>query len=126
MPYPANRLNAIRLVQGQTKRVAVRVKTKEGRGVSLEGARVLMTVRRTAGSAVLIAKTTGSGIAITDPARGEAVITLDTTDTCQLEAGAYRYDVWVEFPGEGGAPPVRYPVVHYAEIHVEDSVTDFT
>lgn len=125
MPHPANRLNAIRLVQGQTKKVRVRVRTKEGRVVRLEGAKLYMSVRKTAGDTLLITKTSDSGIELTDLAKGEATITLDSTDTAQLEAGAYRYDVWVEFPAEGSTPATRYPVVQYAEIHVEDSVTEF-
>ena len=58
----------------------------------------------------------------TDKEADEAVATLNINDTAQLEAGTYRYDVWIEFPGD---PPVRQPVVQYAEIHVSDSVTEF-
>jgi len=125
VPHPPNRLNALRLVQGQTKTFSVRVKTKEGREARLEGATLYMSVRKTAGSPVLISKTTGSGIVVTDPFKGVAVVTLDTTDTAQLQAGTYRYDIWVEFPAHGTSPPVRHPVVQYAELHVEDSVTEF-
>lgn len=122
MPHPSNRLNAIRLVQGQTKSVSVKVKTNEGRVATLIGAKLYLTVRKTAGSPILITKTTGDGIEVTDAAKGEAVATLNINDTAQLEAGTYRYDVWIEFPGD---PPVRQPVVQYAEIHVSDSVTEF-
>jgi hypothetical protein len=123
LPVASNRLNALRLVQGQTKSFLVAVKTKEGRVVNLGSAKLYMSVRRTAGTTVLISKTSGDGIEITDAAKGEATITLETTDTAQLVAGDYRYDVWVEFPGD---PPKRQPIVQYAEIHVEDSITEFT
>ena len=125
MAHPPHRLNSIRLVQGQTNTISVTVKTKVGRAAPIQGAKLYMRVRKTAGSPVLITKTSDDGIETTDPFKGIAVITLSTTDTAQLEAGAYRYDVWVEFPAHGSTPAVRYPVVQFAEIHVEDSVTEF-
>lgn len=125
MPHPSNRLNAFRLVQGQTKKLILTVKTKEGRPARLEGATLYMSVRRLPGSPVLVSKRSGAGIESTDPQSGKATITLSSEDTLQLPAGTYRYDVWVEFPGEGGAPPTRHPVVHFAELSVEDSMTEF-
>lgn len=125
MPHPTNRLNAFRLVQGQTKKLDLTVKTREGRPASLQGATLYMSIRRLPGLPVLVAKRTGQGIESTDPSSGRATITLDAADTAQLEAGTYRYDVWVEIPGEGESPPKRYPVVHFAELSVEDSMTEF-
>lgn len=123
MATSGNRLNGVRLVQGQTKMFAVGVKTREGRPAQLGGAQMYMSVRRTQGAPVLIRKSMEDGIVITDPSKGEVTITLSSSDTIQLEPGDYRYDVWVEFDG---TPPVRFPVISYAEIRVEDSMTEFT
>jgi len=127
MPHPPNRLNAIRLVKGQTKSISVKVKTQEGRPVVLSGGTMLyMSVRRTAGSPVLIAKSTGNGIDVTDPAKGEATVVLDVADTAQLEVGAHRYDVWLVYPSsDEDSPEERFPIVKHAELYVEDSITEF-
>jgi hypothetical protein len=83
-----------------------------------------MTVRRRPNEDVLIAKTsdTNGGIQITDGSKGMAVITLSSDETASLETGEYRYDVWVVYPGN---PPVRKPVVKFAQLHVIDGLTDF-
>lgn len=125
MAHPPNRMNAIQLVQGQTKTVALRVKTGEGRPVPLQDVTLYMSVRKVAGSSVLISKVSGNGIHVTDSAKGEAVITLNTTDTSQLETGTYRYDIWIEFPAAEDIPMARYPIVQYAELNVGDAVTSF-
>ena len=122
MPHPVNSLNTLRMVQGQTKVISVKVKTASGKVAKLGGASMFFTLRKRAGTSVLIAKTTSDGIDITDPQAGEAVITLDVTDT-DLTPGEYRYDVWVEYPG---TPPVRQPVVKFAQLFVVDSLTSFT
>lgn len=125
MPHPPNRMNAIQLVQGQTKTVALKIKTGEGRPVPLQDTTLYMSVRKTAGSSVLISKVSGNGIHVTDSAKGEAVITLNTTDTSKLETGTYRYDIWIEFPETEDAPLARYPIIQYAELTVSDAVTSF-
>jgi hypothetical protein len=127
MSHPPNRLNAIRLVKGQTKNISVKVRTQEGRPVVLSGETVLyMSVRRTIGSPVLISKQTGSGIEVTDPAKGEATVVLDVTDTEQLETGVHRYDVWLVYPStDEVTPDERFPLVRHAELVVEDSITQF-
>ena len=112
MPNPPNRLNAIRTVQGSTKKFLVRVRTHEGRPVQLTDAVVRLSVRRLAGTEIVIAKVSSddtSGIKITDQSKGEITITLSTVDTELLEPGTHRYDVWIEFPVR--TPPERYPVV---------------
>lgn len=122
MPHPATRLNKIQVVRGQTKVIEITVKTREGRPAKLSGATLYLTVRKRADTDVLIVKTSGDGIEITDAAKGVAVATLNINDT-DIEAGDYRYDVWVEYPGD---PPVRQPVVQFAEMKVTDGLTDFT
>ncbi len=122
MPLPPNRLNALRLVQGATKKLLVRVRDHSGRPVALTSADVIMTVRRAAGTDPLIEKKVGAGVEITDPAKGIARVTLDVADTTGLAAGSYRYDVWVVLVGP---PEERYAVVRFAELVVVDSVTEF-
>lgn len=124
MPHPANsRLNAIRMVRGQTKKLQLSVKTREGRPARLAEAKLYMSVSRGVGEDVVLRKQTGDGIDVTDPVKGVASIVLSSDDTFQLASGTYRYDVWVEFPG---TPPERYPVVQFAQIEVLDSVTEFS
>ena len=122
MPHPVNSLNTLRMVQGQTKVISVKVKTANGRIAKLSGAKMFFSLRKRAGGTVLIAKTTDDGIEITNASKGEAVITLDIDDT-GLAPGEYRYDVWVEYPG---TPVVRQPVVKFAQLFVVNSLTDFT
>jgi hypothetical protein len=82
-----------------------------------------MTVRRGPNEDVLIAKTSvDDGIQITDGANGKAIITLTSNETESLKTGEYRYDAWVVYPGD---PPVRKPVVRFAQLHVIDGLTDF-
>jgi hypothetical protein len=127
MAHPANRVNAIKVIRGQTKVISVKVKTKAGRNAKLADASLIMTVRKRQDMGVLITKTTpkASGIEVTDAGKGDAIITLDINDTGGLEAGEYRYDVWVIFPGSGDELDVRQPVVKFAQMHVEDGLTDF-
>lgn len=123
MAHPANRLNAVRLVRGQTKKLNVSIKTTDGRPAKLQGAKLYMSVSRGPDEDVLIAKTLDSGIEVVDLAKAEARITLTSTETDLLTEGVYRYDIWIEL---AGTPPERYPVVVSAEIQVLDSVTSFT
>lgn len=123
MPFPPNRLNAVTIVHGQTAKLQVIVKTAEGRAYSLVGAKLFMSVRKAAGAPIVVAKTSDDGITITDQNKGIVEVTLTSEDTAKLDTGAWKYDVWVEFPG---APPVRYPVVSWADLHVLDSVTAFS
>lgn len=122
MPHPINSLNTLRMVQGQTKVISVKVKQANGRLAKLSGAKMFFSLRKKASGPVLIAKTIDDGIEITNGDKGEAVITLDINDT-NLASGEYRYDVWTEFPGD---PPVRQPVVKNAQLYVVNSLTDFT
>ena len=122
MPHPVNSLNTLRVVRGQTKTIRVKVKTAAGRNAKLSGAKMIFSLRKRALGDLLISKSTDDGIEITDPAKGEAVITLNVTDT-DLAAGEYRYDVWVEYPGD---PPVRQPVVKFAQLFIVDALTDFS
>lgn len=126
MPHPPNSLNTVRLVRNQTKILGLTVRTAKGKRANLNGATIFLTVRKTRGSPVLIAKTTpaSSGIEITDANNGEAVVTLSITDTELLELGEHRYDAWVVFAAS--TPDVRHPVVKNAQMHVTDSITDFS
>jgi len=122
MTSPGQLLNTIRLTRGQTKVLLITVKDQEGRPASLSGATIYFTARRDYTSDVVIEKNSpDNGIEITDAAKGEAVITLSSTDT-EVQRGTYRYDCWVEFPG---TPPIRHPVVKYADLCVEDRLTTF-
>ena len=126
MPHPANKLNTIRMVRGQTKVILVTVKTAAGRVAQLGAASLFFTLRKGASTTVLIAKKSGDGIEVTDAESGEATITLDITDT-DLAAGEYRFDVWVTFPATETEPEVRQPVVRFAQAYVTESLTtDFT
>lgn len=122
MPHPSNRLNKLRAVRHQTKVFSVTAKDQDGRAAKLGGASMFVTVRRSPSSAVLVAKTVGDGIEITEPDKGVAVVTLSTDDTASLEVGVHKYDVWVEFPG---SPVVRQPLVKLADLEITDSVTAF-
>ncbi len=114
----ANRMNTIRVVQGATKKLIVRVRDHEGRPVSLTDANVIMTVRQAAGTDPLIEKKVDGGVVLVDPSKGVARVTLDASDTLLLEAGTYRYDIWVDLPGT--------PRERYAVMVVVDSVTEFS
>ena len=123
MPLPANLLNSIRIVRGQTKVLDVVVKTCEGRLASLDGAVVYFTVRAEVGGDVVFrCKSPDDGIEVTDEVKGEATITISSVKS-DIAPGCYFYDLWVEFPGE---PPVRHPVVKKAELTVEASLADFS
>jgi hypothetical protein len=123
MPLPANLLNNVKVVRGQTKVLDVVVKTCEGRLASLDGATLYFTVREEVGGTVLIRlKSPDEGIEITDAAAGEATITISSADSDQA-SGCYYYDLWVEFPG---SPPIRHPVVKKAELTIEASLADFS
>jgi hypothetical protein len=120
--HPERSLNEIRLVRGQTKTLKIKVKQKSGRLAKLQGATLYMSIQQKPGEPVLVTKTTNDDIVITDQDKGEATITLTSDDTALLSVGTYRYDVWVEFPGN---PPTREPVVQFAMLRVIDSVTTF-
>jgi hypothetical protein len=123
MPTPANLLNSIRVVQGQTKVLDVVVKTCEGRLASLNGATLYFTVRSEVGGAVVFrCKSPDDGIMITDAANGEATITISSTKS-DVAPGCYLYDLWVEF---SGSPPIRHPVVKKADLTIEVSLADFS
>lgn len=120
---PANLLNTIRVVNGQTKVLHVTVKTCEGKAASLNGATLYFTVREEVGSAVLMSlKSPDEGIEITDAAAGKATVTMSSTQT-EIPTGCYFYDLWLEFPG---TPPIRNPVVKKAELVIEPSLADFS
>ena len=123
MTHPATRMNKVQVVRGQTKVLQIKVKTKAGRAAKLAGATLFMTVRKKPDSPVLITKTSGDGIAISDADKGEATITLNINDT-NIEAGQYRYDVWVQYDVPNHLP-TRQPVVRFAELEVIDGLTDF-
>ena len=124
MPSPANLLNKVYVVRGQTKVLNVVVKTCEGRLASLDGAILYFTVRAEIGGAVLMRlKSPDEGIEITDAANGEATITISSTDS-DIEPGCYFYDLFVSF--EQVSPPIRYPVVKKSEINIEASFADFS
>lgn len=124
MPSPANLLNSIRVVQGQTKVLDVVVKTCEGRLASLNGATLYFTVRSEVGGAVVFrCKSPDDGIMITDATNGEATITISSTKS-NVDAGCYFYDVFVCF--EDVDPPIRHPVIKKSELTVEASLADFS
>jgi len=126
MPKPGNRTNAIEIIRGETKFLEVEVKTSAGRIAKLQGAVLYMTVRKRPDADALVVKKTGDGIEVTDASKGRALVTLNINDT-NLEAGEYRYDVWVEFPAASeNELPVRQPVITFAPMHVEDDLTDFS
>jgi hypothetical protein len=123
MPSPANLLNSIRIVRGQTKVLDVVVKTCEGRLASLDGAVLYFTVRADVGGAVTFrCKSPDDGIEIKNAVEGEATITISSTKS-DIAPGCYAYDLWVEFPAD---PPIRHPVVKKADLTIEASLADFT
>ena len=126
MALAPNRLNVIKLCQGQTKTIELKVQTKDGRPANLSGSTIYFTAASKPGATPVIAKigseATPGGINFTDPANGIAVITLTSVET-SVPTGCYRYDIWVEYPG---CPPERQCVVHSAELRIESSITVFT
>lgn len=122
MTAPANMLNSVRLVKGQTKVLKITVKTCDGAPASLAGATLYMTTRLDASSTAVIQKSGTNGFQITDSAKGLATLTLSSTDT-NIARGCYYYDIWVVFDG---TPPIRHPIVKNAQFIVEDSITSFS
>lgn len=124
MPHPANRLNVIRVLQGETKTLLVTIRTSEGKAAKLGGAKLIMTARAAITDATpLFVKDNDAngGIEVTDANEGKASITLDSDDTTQ-DPGTYKYDLWVVYPG---SPEVRQPVIRVADLVVSRSVTVF-
>lgn len=122
MPHPANRLNVIRLVRGQTKVFIIRVKDQDGRPAKLNLATdIRMTVRDADGDEIFVL-TKGSGIEVIDAANGKAKVTCSSTNT-DIAAATYNYDIWVTYPG---TPLVRDPVVKPSDFIVSESVTAFS
>lgn len=117
MPHPPNRFNNIRVVSGQTKRLRVTVKDKDGRPAKLNQAEdIVMTAIDHDGEPVFT-KHKGDGIEISDASKGQLMIELSSTDTA-LEAATYKYDLWIIY---AGTPPVRDPVVKEADLVVTKS-----
>ena len=124
MPQPANLLNTIRIVRGQTKVLRVTVKTCEGALASLSGATLYFTVREEIGGTVTFrCKSPDDGVEITDAGSGEATITISSTKS-DVTPGCYLYDIFVSF--ETSDPQIRHPVVKKSELIVEPSLADFS
>lgn len=124
MPHPANRLNTIRVLQGETKTLVVTVTDQDGRAAKLDDLILTLTARKNITDAeATFVKDNGAngGIEVTDAGAGKAVVTLSSSDTDQAP-GTYKYDLWTEAPG---SPPVRKPVVRTADLIVTRSVTVF-
>lgn len=116
-------LNEVHLVRGQTKILNVKVRTGEGRKVSLVDASLTMSVYRQPGEVPVVVKRTGDGISVIDQASGDFQVRLECTDTQLIEVGVWLYDIWMEF---GERDPVeRYPVVQLSRLRSTDSATSF-
>lgn len=115
-------MNNVRFCRGQTKVLRITVKDRHGRPASFSGATIYFTARKSATDPVLIClNSPDNGIEITDAAKGEATITISSTDS-EIAKGLYSYAVFVEYAGD---PPIRHPVVKSAELCVEESVISF-
>jgi hypothetical protein len=121
MPHPSNRLNTLRALRHQTKVFEVTVKDQDGRRAKLGGAQIFCTVAETPGGPPIFVKTLDDGIEVTDADNGVAVVTFSTVDM-DLDLAVYKYDVWVEYPGD---PVVRQPVIRTADLEVGAGVTSF-
>lgn len=126
MVLPANRLNSIRACRAQTKVFDLTVKTKDGAPANLSGATIYFTAATGPGATPIIAiigteADATDGVEFIDAANGKVRITLSSTQT-DVEPGCYRYDIWVEFPGD---PPDRQCVAS-GELRIEPAITTFT
>lgn len=123
MPHPPNRLNTLQAFRYQTKVFALLIKDQDGRVVKLGEAQIFMTVKESAVAEVaLISKSVGNGIEVTGADQGKARVTLNTNDTGGLAPGTYKYDIWIELPGD---PVERQPVVRAANLEIVQGVTSF-
>lgn len=70
------------------------------------------SLARTFEGPILIAKTTGNGIAFTDPINGVLQILLEPVDTAHLESGRYYHElVMVDFTGAVSTVMSGYTII---------------
>lgn len=125
MSHPANRLNVIRVLQGETKTLLVKIKDQDGGVAKLQGVTLILTARKSITDETPIFtkdNDANGGIEISDLAKAYAVVTLSSDDTNQ-DPGTYKYDLWAVYPG---TPAVRRPVVRVADLIISRSVTVFS
>ncbi len=123
MPHPSNRLNKIRAFRHQTKVFEVTAKDQDGKIAKLTGdVKLFVTVAEAAGGPALFTKTLDDGIEITDAEHGVFVVTFSTVDMALLKAKTYKYDAWIEYPGD---PVTREPIIRVADLEVSEGVTVF-
>lgn len=123
MTTPGKLMNNVRFCRGQTKVLHITVKDRHGRAASFSGVTIYFTARKSATDPVLIClNSPDNGIEITNATKGEATITISSTDS-EIEKGLYLYDIWIEY---SGTPPIRHPVVNRAELCVDDRLATFS
>ena len=85
-----------KMFKGDHKTFELQVKDQDGNPIDLSGATIRMTVKKHAtDETAVISKTSNnaSEISITDPANGIAEIYLVPSDTRNLDAGKYIFDI---------------------------------
>jgi len=88
--------NEISIGQGETQSLVITVRDINDALFDLTGSTLYFRVKYShTETANLISKTNGSGIVLTDPVNGVATVTLDDTDTENLDPADYVYDFWV-------------------------------
>jgi hypothetical protein len=77
---------------GDTKDIVVTVLDELDQKVDITGSTAVFILSKNEFSAAIVTKTTGGGIALTDPVHGELTVTLDTADTEPL-IGEHYFEI---------------------------------
>lgn len=116
--YPEN---AIEIIRGASKTLALTVTDEQGLSVDLTGGRIIFSVKHTTQDAQpLIQKASDvpTQAEITIPREGKAKIYLQPMDTQNLDPIEYTFDVWAILSNGK-----RYPVVLPSIFRVKPGVT---
>ena len=116
--YPEN---AIEIIRGSSKTLALTVTDELGAPVDLTGGRILFSVKHTVqDDQPLVQKSSDllTQVEITTPREGKAKIYLQPMDTQNLDPIEYTFDVWAVLSNGK-----RYPVVLPSIFRVKPGVT---
>lgn len=116
--YPEN---AIEIIRGSSKTLALSVSDETGVPVDLTGAKIYFSIKATLDDPrPLVQKSSDAPtqVEITTPREGKAKIYLQPSDTQNLDPIEYTFDVWAVL-----ANSKRYPVVLPSIFRVKPGVT---
>jgi len=118
--------NTIRIIRGTSKKFLLTVTDEAGERVDLNGARIIMTVKRSLEDEhALIQKDSQKGAAqveiLTPTKGGQANIYLTPSDTHTLDVREYTFDVWAIL-----SSGKRYAVIPPSVLELEAGVTVIT